>query len=353
MKRLFLALGMVLGIALGAFQSTPAKAAIAGCTPYGIGWPQAYIQLCTGATQNNSSGVVNALSNAPGQSTLTSWNGVKYSLITYMQALNKTNQLLGNFYVFKDAAAFEAWAPGVLGKAKISYPTAAQLLTVTGQTYVLNGGPQYTIVLLNITWPGGETANLTVNNTAGHETGHWMDALFASVAGQTSTNGVSYSAYFKTTLLNNDWASFNTLSACPQGGGGTFTFHGDQTGLQYGKSTVYICGGSQGAGPGLNAAAGYSGANKAVLQKAWPYIYTADTNGTWRELFAEVYGGGSLLDGQPDFENVPNVRDYYLGYQSDIAFQCERAFVNFIVQNAAMPTSKNKPSSWPSACPLS
>ncbi|HEY9757209.1 MAG TPA: hypothetical protein V6C97_18725 [Oculatellaceae cyanobacterium] len=353
MKRLFLALGLMLGLGL----MLPTAASAITCQKYGPGWPAAYVQYCTNVTQNQASEVVTALNNAPGQTTVTKLNGVSTSLVQYMTNLNASNSALGTFYVFNNDQDFETWAgdttnPNSFKSKGVGYPTLAEIRTaggVTGDTPTVVGGtkdgnPLYTIVFLNVDYGGSYAPNTAIGNAGAHELGHWIDALFAATTKATASNGVASSSYFQQELTD-DWAAFNQFPSCP----GVFTNLADQTGLEPAGKTYYICAGTNGNGSGYNGIYKNSPSNHGTLSNAWNHIYGSKSN----ELLAEEYGGGSMLDGQNDTSRTPLTQDAYLGYFfSQTSFQCSRLFLSYLVQHNAVPLKANPPANWPSACTL-
>ncbi len=336
--------------ALFALAPHSAEAA-ANCVRWGAGWPANNIMVCPSAGQDLSltaSGAQNALSNAPGQQTVTQLNGTNYSLISYMTTLHTNIPLEGVFYVFNSASDFETWAalPANFAGHGITYPSLADLTGGTpGFTHVVGGAPQYTVIFKNF-YVSAQTLipNSVPNNTAGHELGHWMDHLFAAKTGQTSANGASKSTYF-TQELAADWIKFKTFQAC--GSGGSFHYWADNSALPGFGTPGYICNGGAGSGTGLNSPK-YSGLNnQQVIQKAWPYYYADQT-----ELFPEEFGGAASLDAQADTNNSPAEVDPYLGYYNGASFECTRSFISNLVKNNSLPKASSPPPNWPSECPL-
>ncbi len=354
MKRLISALGLMLG--LGLLVPSFASAASITCQPYSIGYPDAYLQYCTGVTQTQASAALGILGSAPGLNTVTTLNKVQTSLKQYIQNLHSTNSALGMFYVFRNDTDFETWAadttnPNSFASKKVGYPDLAQLRAhaVAGDTptQASTGNPLYTLLFANIDYKGVYTVNNILATTSAHELGHWVDALFAATTGQTAVNGAAASSYFKTEL-GADWADFGAFPACP----GVFSYHADNTGLLPGAlGPYYICSDNtnDGTGNGYNTNYAKSTSNRATLSAAWADVYNSTTN----ELLAEEYGAGPQLGGASDLSISPLTEDAYLGYNySSASFQCTQAFIHYLVNYNAIPKMSSPPQNWPAVCPL-
>ncbi|HEY9755183.1 MAG TPA: hypothetical protein V6C97_08480 [Oculatellaceae cyanobacterium] len=360
MKRLFLALGMLLGVAMGAFHAEPASAAVT-CQNVnsGTSWPNGpYTQYCTGTTITDADAMFTALNNAPGQTTQTTYAGKTYTLQSWFTAQQKISKYQGVFYLFDTPADFETWAAANLKPAGIAYQTSIPADTYAYSQRQTNGlGPYiYTVIFASNTGLG---TNKIVGTTAGHELGHYVDWLFAGTAGK-SGDVVSDSADYKAELAV-DWQYVNAAKSCYTNNvNGMFTNLADVYGLTPGHSPYYFCT-NNGSGPQFYGVY-VNDTNQEALQAktAWQCIYAQygcqnPQTLLWGELFAETYGAGSNLDGQEDLSNWPMSADYYLGYNGEIAyngFACTRAFISYLVQHNAVPSKANPPQGWLSVCPL-
>jgi hypothetical protein len=243
------------------------------------------------------------------------------------------------FYLFNSPADFEAWAPTHMNG--VSYPKSidATDFGVSVSIAGVNQAPIYTLVFLN---RGDGFENDILAKTSGHEAGHYLDWLYASLTGKSQVpngpNIISNSADFASEL-SYDWELFDDNPTCyntVSGGDGVFTSFADYLGQLPVMTGNYICGTPSGYGHALGSDYSKYTSNKEVLEAAWPYIYdpgsnTDNTTQPNRELFAEAYTTGSLS--YSDAVYFPSEADVYLGNDSDGGatgggFPCTRAFIS-------------------------
>ena len=361
MKNVLLSLAAGLLLTLG-FASQSQAVTVPGCTAYGVGYPGAYIQKCGTANDiaQAASGVDNALSNAPGQTTTFKVGSSSVTLLTYFSSISTTNKYQGEFYVFENAQQWINWAKVYLPTSIQPSLTISDYYTVSGLTIFSNGYPIYSVVFANVTMNATTTVpNYVPNNTGAHELGHWMDQLFAPGVGESATSGGVSATSAYASELKVDFAQFNKYTACTTTTSpfGVFSNYADSTSRPGYGQPYYICNGNEGNGSALNTdyqSCTGSTANQCVLPIAWKYPFGSPTTGmkgSLRELFAEEYGGGQLLDGMTDADNSPDEVDQYFGTNYQHAFECTRNLIKFVVNNNKLPTSSTKPSTWPSECP--
>lgn len=327
MKRLTLALGLLLSLGLGLLGHGVAQAAPpTDCKLYttgGTGWPNGFYYQCS--PQNDKYYANEAQST---YSVLASNNNAYFFQQLQKEAVP--------FYFYPSSGYFSTDFP----KITLPVPDAGYYNAVTVQS---NGAPVESAVF-------EELANGTlvdVENASAHELGHWMDYFLRSIlnAASFASNSVLYQD-----SIAQDWKYFNSLPACAapnEQTGVTGVFYGEK---DYSSSVnsagVYICA-NNGTGPGL--ASGYSGTNQAILEKIDALIYN-NANGQRQDIFAEelavVLGYNKLQISQP-YLNM-NDWDHYMnpGVDSGL-FACSKNVV------ASLFYYGTKPQSFPSGCPTS
>ena len=263
MKRLLIALGMVLGLA----GATPALAGHPSFIPptdckaiNSLGnWPTGYVYTCgAGVTPQQASDVYSAIG-SQGNS-------------NFIQS-----QMIPN------GGVFLIWANPTTYNHDFGFPTG----DFDGFTQITGGVPQYTFLIVsNIL--ADIAGSDPLGNTSVHELGHWLDYLDGIAI--TKSKQVSLTSQF-TTGVTQDWKVFNgtvavngvkTLQCGPfnPNTGNTPIFTGQQDPTKL-PTVVYICSGAKGTGSTLNTAGGYSGTSQSIVKKLYD---TFQTNGN---IFAE------------------------------------------------------------------
>jgi len=202
----------------------------------------------------------------------------------------------------------------------------------------MTGEPLQTFIF---EYDGLGTQNGDIALSTGHEAGHWVDYFLGQQLGIGKLSNTVLWGH----LVNADFANLNqhTVSGsivnrpCSyMGGNGVFTHRRGSTEKQSGE---FICNGSTGStgtasdGYGTALNTGYSGANKAVLQAAWPDIY-----GTNKEIFAEEFVVFDL--NISDITNGSTSIDiYFYGTLATQKFTCTQTYVKGVGQNGAIPTA--------------
>lgn len=345
-----------------ALPAGPAQAQAITCQQVGPGptWPLGpYSQYCGGSSQASGQYVSNALIGVNGTAGQT-------LLKNKMIALNTANTYNGVFYLFPDATKFRTWALAHMPAAQV--PSAAAIATSSGWTQYqssTNPMPLYTVVFEKIL-STGQSTNIGSNlqAVAGHESGHWLDALLAHL--QTPSTSVpnalaliSNGDFYRHLRLFDENA-LNTLTDPGDTGKCVYKNHGlfniyqwtDTSGVK-----KYFCvtgtDGSAGSGSSLiSTFAGYP--NNAILAGAYPGIWGGlDAKGPDKELFAQTYVMGVVS--YTDISLFPAVTYVYFrqnnqAYSNANLYKCTIAFITYIYQNNALP-----PASYmqPLSCPTS
>jgi hypothetical protein len=277
-----------------------------------------------------------------------------YSLVDYFNYLHTSDSRLGVFYVFETQQDFITYAQAnftaTAQRSAVGFPTLAKIQGNFGYTAssASTGLPFYTVVFAKVK---PTVPNLSTGTTAAHELGHWMNRGFAWVTGSTPNSGLSSSSQFNDELAN-DYTYANSRQKCGTGSpNGMFYGYADDSAYPgAGQTERYICSGQTGLGASINTASGSpylaTDDNRTILLKAWDYFFTSSVDSKG-ELLSEEYGAGSGLDGKADTATAPNQVDTYFGYHDSRDFECTRAFIRFVVRNAAIPTVTNHGSSWP------
>jgi hypothetical protein len=279
MRKLLLSLGIMLGIVFGAFHATPAMAQTPPtCTPttnQPLWAGNGYFFFCDPNNLQN-----------------------QYIIIAGAEVTTKHQSTLletenARFYVFLDLAAYQAAFNTTGGSSNVNDPGFTNYTIPRSVIFErVKVGIQYTLISTD-----------KQIETAHHEVGHQLDAVWGGHAGHLS----SQSAYEAT--VNTDWHFINVTEkdATCQG----FLSQTD-------KETV--------CGSGTTPTGIYAGLNnEQILQKLYPHWLTAKDSPLWWELFAQEYSYNWTRQAFPI--------DFYMPY-----FKCSLAFVYAYIQTDAAPT---------------
>jgi hypothetical protein len=267
----------------------------------------------------------------------------------------------GVVYLFHNPADYHAWTAA---NKVIDVATTSGLQAVTAidsKTFQA----MYTAVFEVST--NGLMNSIVIGGNTSHEIGHWMDYLIEKQIDPTNKLKllvVSNQPLFNT-LIENDWSNLaqngtvNEACTDPNSNApGIFTGEADAHALTGPNVPArYICGGVKGTGTTVSSTyTGQAGFNKAILQKAWNQTFTPGQGISPTIPNSELWAEGlNATLGNTDAPRAPSWQDIYIGADTratPASFQCVAAFISYVGETALLPSPTNKPSDWPTNCPL-
>lgn len=331
MKRLLLALGILLGISLAAFHSEPAKADTFGgvtCTPQGASggtYPVdgTHFLVCfTGNDPGRTMSVYQVFqnlpkkSNHPGATNPFAWDLFVSQGVT--------------LYYFDTEAHAISYTKAKYGSGNQVVPSSVKC-GYTGYTFGMASQTINTYVFDQCHYSTGNVTNPGLGATTAHESGHAYDYAIASdtlVGGKG--NAISISSGFKT-LVNYDLSHLNTaFTTCSLFDGQAPSTLEVQLGAAHPGA---VCNGNT-INPNYT---GYAN-NQAILAAESPYFVT---NGTlFEELFAEEWApyqqgfNGTIL---PFFDHVSP------------QLSCSQTVLVSLLNTGYLPNKAGQ--SYPTGCP--